>query len=109
MKQLFIAIILTLIGVSYFISSASNPDSKTETVVYVVNMQCQNCVEKLTDRLSFLKGVKDFKISLINKTIIIKFDPSKVEENKFVEIIEKLGYTATKQQSEIVDGVIPGK
>lgn len=69
---------------------------KTETVSYSVNMHCENCVQKLTDNLSLLKGVKDFQISLEDKTIMITFDPSKVKEDKFVKIINKLGYTVDK-------------
>ncbi|MBR5108541.1 MAG: heavy-metal-associated domain-containing protein [Bacteroidales bacterium] len=97
MKKLITALMLALLNVTAFSAMAAKPKVKTETVTYEVNMHCQNCVNKLTDNLSFLKGVEDFKISLKEKTITIKFDPSKIEEKKFVETIEKLGYTATKQ------------
>ena len=97
MKKILLVLIIALLGVTAFSAMAAKPKVKTETVTYVVNMHCQNCIDKLTDNLSFLKGVEDFKISLKDKTITIKFDPSKIEEKKFVETIEKLGYSATKQ------------
>ena len=96
MKKLIIALLLALVSAAAFSAYAAKPKPKTETVTYVVNMHCQNCVNKLTDNLSFLKGVEDFKISLKDKTITIKFNPAKVQEKTFVETIEKLGYTATK-------------
>ncbi|MBP3203715.1 MAG: heavy-metal-associated domain-containing protein [Bacteroidales bacterium] len=96
MKKIVALLVLTLLGVAAFSAFAAKPKQKTETVTYVVNMHCQNCVNKLTDNLSFLKGVEDFKISLKDKTITIKFNPAKVQEQKFVETIEKLGYTVTK-------------
>lgn len=99
MKKLIIALFLTLVCVAAFSAFAAKPKVKTETVTYVVNMSCENCVNRLTDNLSFLKGVEDFKISLKKKTITIKFDPTKVQEETFVEKIEKLGYTAVKQKS----------
>lgn len=34
-------------------------------------MHCPKCVAKLTDNLSFLKGVEDLKISLDDKTVTI--------------------------------------
>ena len=72
---------------------------KTETVTYKVSMHCENCVHKLTDNLSLLKGVKDFQTSLEDKTIMITFDPSKVKEDKFVTIIKKLGYEVEKLEN----------
>lgn len=102
MKKIIAILILMLVSVASFSVIAQKPKTKTktktETVTYIVNMHCQNCVNKLTDNLSFLKGVEDFKISLKDKTITIKFNPAKVQEKTFVETIEKLGYTATKIQ-----------
>lgn len=97
MKKLVVILVLALLGVAAFSALAAKPKGKTETVTYVVSMHCQNCVNKLTDHLSFLKGVEDLKISLKNKTVTIKYNPAKIDEKKLVETIEKLGYTATKQ------------
>ena len=98
MKKYIVTLLLMLVSVAAFSTFAAKPKSKTETVTYAVNMHCQNCVNKLTDNLSFLKGVEDFKISLKDKTVTIKFNPSKIQEKTFVETIEKLGYTASKIQ-----------
>lgn len=69
---------------------------KTETVTYAVNMHCKNCVNKLTDNLSFLKGVEDLKVSLEKKTVTITYNPAKTDEATLVKAIEKCGYTAEK-------------
>ncbi len=58
----------------------AKPKSKTETVTYVVSMHCKNCVNKITDKISFMKGVKDLKVSLKDKTVTIKYDPAVVQE-----------------------------
>ena len=97
MKKFLVALFFTLVSVAAFSALAAKPKTKTETVTYEVNMHCQNCVNKLTDKLSFLKGVEDFKASLKSKTVTIKYNPAKVQEKTFVETIEKLGYTAKKQ------------
>lgn len=93
---LFLVVASVAVGMAQDTKSKAKP--KTETVTYVVDMHCQNCVDKLTDRLSFLKGVKDCKISLTKKTVTLKFDPSKIEEKTFVETINKSGYRATKKE-----------
>lgn len=97
---LFLVVASVAVGMAQDTKSKAKPKTETETVTvtYVVDMHCQNCVDKLTDRLSFLKGVKDCKISLTKKTVTLKFDPSKIEEKTFVETINKSGYTATKKE-----------
>lgn len=104
MKKILFTLLLFFAGAAVIMAqntpsgTKAKAKPKTETVTYVVDMHCQNCVDKLTDQLSFLKGVKDCKISLSKKTVTLKFNPSQTEEKTFVEAIEKLGYTATKKE-----------
>lgn len=95
---LFLVVASVAVGMAQDTKSKAKPKTETVTVTYVVDIHCQNCVDKLTDRLSFLKGVKDCKISLTKKTVTLKFDPSKIEEKTFVETINKSGYRATKKE-----------
>lgn len=93
MKKIIITMLTAL--VLTFLSGGlyAKTGNETEKVTYVVSMHCQNCVNKLTDKLSFQKGVKDFKISLDDKTIVITYDPAKIQKTKFESTIKKLGYT----------------
>lgn len=77
-------------------SIAVQAKKKTVTVTFKVSMHCQKCVAKLTDNLSFLKGVKDLRISLEEKTVVITYDPSKTNEDTLRKAIEKCGYSAEK-------------
>ena len=94
--------VILLVSSAAFASQAqaSVPGDKkpkdTVTVIYNVNIHCENCVEKLTDKLSFLKGMEDLNVSLSQKTVVIKYDPSKTDEATLVKAIEKCGYTAEK-------------
>ncbi|MCR5548254.1 MAG: heavy-metal-associated domain-containing protein [Bacteroidales bacterium] len=94
MKKIIVALLavlaLTFVGTQLF------GKVKTEKVTYVVNLHCHNCVNKLTDNLSFEKGVKDFKISLETKIVEITYDPAKVQPDKFEAIMTKLGYSYEK-------------
>lgn len=67
---------------------------KTETVAFKVSMHCKNCVAKITDNISFLKGVEDLKVSLDQKTVTITYNPAKTDEATLQKALEKLGYTA---------------
>lgn len=59
-------------------------------------MHCDKCVNKLNENLSFLKGVKDLKVSLKDQTIKIKYDSRKTDEKTLADAIKKLGYKADK-------------
>ena len=69
---------------------------KNATVTFKVSMHCKNCVEKITDNISFLRGVEDLKVSLDQKTVTITYNPAKTDEDTLQKAIEKLGYTAEK-------------
>ena len=98
MKKIIAALLAVL--ALCFLSTQLFGKVKTEKVTYVVSIHCQNCVNKLTDNLSFEKGVKDFKISLETKTVEITYDPAKVRPDKFEAIMAKLGYTFEKAGTE---------
>ena len=107
MKKIIIILLLAVAGVAAFQVYAAKPKAKSETVTYDVSMHCKNCENKLTDNLSFIKGVIDCEVSLKDKTVTIVYDPSKVEESKFVEVIEKLGYTAKKRSPAVLSSSRP--
>ena len=83
--------------------SLDKKNVKLVTVTYNVNMHCAKCVTKLNDNLSFLKGVEDLKVSLDEKTVVIKYNPAKTDEATLVKAIEKCGYTAEKLESAEVE------
>lgn len=65
-------------------------------VVYkTTGVHCKNCVKKVTENISFEKGVEDLVVSLENKTIEVKFDAAKTDTARIANAIRKLGYTAT--------------
>ncbi len=78
-------------------ANAQNKDQKIKKeaeVTYSVAMHCQSCVDKLENKLPYIKGVKDLKISLEQQTIWFKYDPSKTTKEAIIKELEKLGYPA---------------
>ena len=106
MKQIFIFILSALLLASPIaiagnigtVSALQDKKAKKEkkTVTYNVSMHCKNCVAKITDNVSFVKGVEDLKVSLDEKTVTVTYDPAKTDEATLQKAIEKLGYTAEK-------------
>jgi len=72
------------------LSFAGKP--KTQTVTFNASMDCKNCVRKITENVSFEKGVRDLETDLAGKTVTITFDPVKTDTAKLANAIRKLGY-----------------
>ena len=105
MKALFIALCL-LAGApagpaltaqeSVTISDQKPKKADPVTVTFKTSMTCKNCVKKITENMSFERGVMDLKVTLENKEVTIKYDPSKTDEEKLEKAIKKLGYETEK-------------
>ena len=105
MKALFIALCL-MAGApagpamtaqeSVNISDQKPKKAEPVTVTFKTTMTCQNCVKKITENMSFERGVVDLKVTLDNKEVKIKYDPSKTDEEKLAKAIKKLGYETEK-------------
>lgn len=98
-------------NVSYSEMSVEMTDKKPEKkkkakaelkeVKFHVHMHCNNCVKKITDNISFEKGVKGLDVSLENHTVTIKYDPAKTSELALKSAIESLGYeVGTESETE---------
>ena len=103
MKRILIAILAAALltpampaqaGVSSEASIPAPAKKKTETVTFKTSIHCQKCVRKVTDNISFEKGVKDLKVNLEEKLVTITFDPSKTSAEALGKALKKLGYEA---------------
>ena len=106
---LAIAASLCTISVSASAQARSSKKARTEkpskpksaeglsTVTFVTNMHCENCVKKITENLSFMRGVKDLDVSLDSKEVTVKYDSLKTSEAAFVKELGRLGYKAERK------------
>jgi len=67
---------------------------KTETAIFQTKLHCENCVKKVKENISYVKGVKDLDVSLKEQKITVTFDPEKTNADKLASEIKKLGYPA---------------
>ena len=70
----------------------AKPKKQLKTVVFSVNMHCEKCVEKIRENISYEKGVKGLDISLEEKTVSVRYDASKTDEQTLSDAIAELGY-----------------
>lgn len=86
MKNLFLA--LSLIVAMF----AAGKDIRT--VTYSAHLHCEQCVKKVVENISYVKGVKDLDVSLKEQKIVVKYDASKTNPETIQKEIKKLGYNA---------------
>ncbi|API92958.1 heavy metal translocating P-type ATPase [Virgibacillus pantothenticus] len=68
---------------------------ETEKVEYdITGMTCAACSNRIEKVLSKQQGVTQATVNLANETAVIEYQPSLVGEDKFIGLIEKLGYHA---------------
>ncbi len=67
---------------------------KYEEVTFSANIHCHSCKAKCDAALPYIKGVKDFKVSVEDQTVWFKYDPTKVTKQKLGAELTELGYPA---------------
>ena len=92
MKKL-IAILAVMVPVLCF---GAGKDIKT--VSFKTHLHCENCVKKVVENVSYVKGVKDLDVSLQEQRITIKYDAAKTNVTTLAAEIQKLGYKCVEEK-----------
>ena len=101
MKRTLAIILAALIALtSAYAAEQKTKKQKVELkeVTYNVPLHCKNCVDKVVDNLSRVKGVKDLDVCLDHQTVAIKYDPTKTTKDVLKNSLHKLGYTSVTEK-----------
>ena len=66
---------------------------KKDIIVNIEGMSCASCVAKIEGAMAKEQGIINATVNLITKKAKIEFDPKETNEERFLEIINKLGYS----------------
>ncbi len=72
-----------------------------EEVTFAVSIHCADCKAKCDANLPYIKGVKDFNVSVEDQTIWFKYDPTKITKQKLAAEIAELGYPGEEIKKEV--------
>ncbi|MBK8831156.1 MAG: heavy-metal-associated domain-containing protein [Saprospiraceae bacterium] len=69
--------------------------------------ECDSCEPKIINALKATPGVKSASLKLENETILVNFDPSKIDADKIRQVIASTGFDAdnVKATPEGYDGL----
>ena len=69
--------------------------SERRTVIFDVEIHCQNCINKIEKNIAFEPGVKDLVCNLDDKTVTVVFDPAKTSVEQLQAAFAKINKPAT--------------
>jgi len=82
-------------------------DALAESTFAVGGMTCASCVAVIEKTLAKTPGVTTGVVNLATERLAATYDPAIITDEKIVDIVESLGYTATPMQAAIA--AQPGK
>lgn len=65
-----------------------------KSTIHIGGMTCASCAQTIENSLNELEGVSKASVNFATEKATVKYDPEKVNEEKFTEAIEEAGYEA---------------
>lgn len=87
MKKIILLFVLVLSALTIH----AEDKQKRDTVIYVVEIHCQGCVDKIQNNIAFEKGIKDMRIDKDKQEVWLVFDPKKTSDEKLRTALAKIG------------------
>ena len=69
----------------------------------VYGMHCAACVSHVDKAVSKIEGVNKVNVSLLSNCMIVQYDDTQVNENDIINAVKKVGFSAYKDGTKIVN------
>ncbi len=76
------------------LSSMTNQNTKTNTITFITTAVCDDCKERIEEKLNYTKGVIFAELNLENKMLTVKYKTELITEAKIKEILANIGYSS---------------
>ncbi len=97
MKKLLMICLMAVLGFG-ICQAAPEKDKKTlKTTVFVTDIHCQGCANRVTNNAHLLGKIEDLKIDLPTKRITVTYDPAKNSDEALVKNFLKVKVKATPE------------
>jgi periplasmic mercuric ion binding protein len=80
-------LILTTLG-------AAKQATKTKTVSFITTAICEECKERIEEKLNYTKGVVFAELNLENKMLTVKFKTELITEQQIKVVLANIGYSS---------------
>lgn len=85
---------LRIRGIKFIREEAADNSPLSNEELFIPDMHCEGCAEKISTALASLPGVREVKPKVSQKRIYVSYEPDKVREKQLKETIKKAGFTA---------------
>lgn len=74
-----------------------------KTYKFITNINCGNCVAKVTPELNELQGLDEWKVDTGDKDKILTASGNQLEEEKVIEAVKRAGFSAKPKKEGILN------
>lgn len=92
--------LMTMLMMVCFALNAGAKTIKTVVLKTTPEMHCSSCENRIKDALKFEKGIKDIITNLDDKTVTVKYDADKIDEDKIIAALAKIQYAAVPYDAQ---------
>ncbi len=66
------------------------------TTLVAPDISCEHCQHAIEGAVGKMEGVRDVKVDIPTKTVLVNYNPDIVNVAKIEEVLDDIGYTVTK-------------
>ncbi len=77
-----------------FLGKKKLPDSQATLTLALTGLHCSSCAVNIDLSLEDLAGVVNSKTNYAKSVAVIDYEPEKIDSQKIIAEVEKLGYSA---------------
>ncbi len=108
MKKLFLFCVIAVLAIGVITAKESN-NVKT-TVFTSSDIYCQSCANKIMNNVPTLgKGIEDVKVDVQNKTVTVKYNADKNNDQNIIKGLKKLDVNAMVATGDASQGQLAAK
>lgn len=95
MKKLFLLCVIAVLAIGVITAKENNSNNVKTTVFTSGDIYCQSCVNKIMNNIPTLgKGIEDVKVDVQSKTVTVKYNASKNNDQNIIKGLKKLDVNA---------------
>lgn len=76
------------------VNTANAQNEKTKTITFITTAICEDCKERIEEKLNYTKGVIFAELNLENKMLTVKYKTALITEQQIKEVLASIGYSS---------------
>jgi len=91
--KVILAVVVFLLATNLVFAQDRRVNNREAQVVFLVNMDCHACEQKVKKNIPYQRGVRNLTTDLGKQLVSITYRTNRTDKDKLKKSIEKLGFT----------------